>query len=422
MDFKVNTHFNPYLELSEKRFNAILTINAAIQATDRINANRIIGFILDSSLSVTQRDFECLKFSFREAIDLLDESCHFFVVSVANPTKTIVPLTKANPEARRQAKAVVSNIHNGGGTRISLSLQAALAEIEKLPNAIGEVILLTDGQNHPEDTPNLHHALANCHGRFRCEPRIIGQNYNVDLIKGIANSLSGTAKLVNPTGTLKDSLVSFIHAAQARSIEEVYLRLEMQRGVKVEVFKQMHPTLLPMTDKAIRYDNNIFDFPTGTWGNDYRAYLLTFNVVAENDSTEQEICTPSLIYSRNGESSTILGSTMRVVRTTQPALSTPLDQHVAHYTEQETLSINIRQGIDALRRHEFDDAIRLLGEAVRLAQESNNMERLANLQNLVTIENAAEGKIAIRAEVEDWHLNSAELLSDQTLRLTSEKN
>ena len=57
-------------------------------------------------------------------------------------------------------------------------------------------ILLTDGRNEHESPEDLKAALDSCAGRFTCDARGVGTDWEVKEVTGIASALLGTADIV----------------------------------------------------------------------------------------------------------------------------------------------------------------------------------------------------------------------------------
>ena len=57
-------------------------------------------------------------------------------------------------------------------------------------------ILLTDGANQHETREQLETTLADCEGRFQCDCRGIGTDWDVDELRGIASKLLGTVDII----------------------------------------------------------------------------------------------------------------------------------------------------------------------------------------------------------------------------------
>ncbi|CAM5261594.1 hypothetical protein SALBM135S_04636 [Streptomyces alboniger] len=66
--------------------------------------------------------------------------------------------------------------------------------------AIRHGILLTDGRNEHESPEDLGAALDSCAGRFTCDARGVGTDWEVKEVTGIASALLGTADIVADPG------------------------------------------------------------------------------------------------------------------------------------------------------------------------------------------------------------------------------
>lgn len=62
---------------------------------------------------------------------------------------------------------------------ISKWLFEALKQFEKMPNALRQALLLTDGENDDSDEEQLNDVLQGCEGVFQCDCRGVGTNWQV---------------------------------------------------------------------------------------------------------------------------------------------------------------------------------------------------------------------------------------------------
>ena len=83
--------------------------------------------------------------------------------------------------------------------------------------------------------------------------------------------------------------------------------------------------------------------------------------------------------------------------TADDALSSRIDQHVAHYTGQGELAAAIQQGLDLREQGNEAAATQLLGRAVKIAHESGNVEMTQRLAKVVDVRGRRDGHGAAEA-------------------------
>ena len=98
------------------------------------------------------------------------------------------------------------------------------------------------------------------------------------------------------------------------------------------------------------------------------------------------------------------------------ALSTRINQHVAHYTGQEELAQAIQEGLEARRQGDKDTAEAKLGRAVALAHQSGNEETAKLLLKVVDVVDAATGTVQLKKKVEDADEMALDTRSTKTVR------
>ena len=175
--FTAEVFQNPYLPQGAREVNAIMTIttdggDGAVTAAPQ--SQRLFGIICDISGSMGGAKIQAAKDAIAQIINLLPNDAAFFIVTGSSRSKLLVPLVNAVPENKMRAIAQVREIVAGGGTLMSNWLNTAVGEFNKMPQAICQALLLTDGQNDPQDEQNLVQALATCEGKFQCECRGVG--------------------------------------------------------------------------------------------------------------------------------------------------------------------------------------------------------------------------------------------------------
>ena len=167
--FNAEVFQNPYLSQGATQVNAIMTITTS--GDDGVSMvaptnQRLFGIICDTSGSMGGAKMIAAKDAIVKIINLLPNDATFFVVTGSSRAKLLVPLVNAVPENKLRAITQVKEIIAGGGTLMSTWLHTALGEFSKMPQAICQALLLTDGQNDPNDEDGLTQVLDAAEGKF----------------------------------------------------------------------------------------------------------------------------------------------------------------------------------------------------------------------------------------------------------------
>ena len=160
--FTAEVFQNPYLTQGATEVNAIMTITTSGADSSVVTvakSQRLFGIICDISGSMGGAKILAAKDAIVQIINLLPADAAFFVVTGSSRAKLLVPLVNAVPENKLRAIAQVKDITANGGTVISSWLSTALGEFNKMPQAICQALLLTDGQNDPSDEQTLIRVL-----------------------------------------------------------------------------------------------------------------------------------------------------------------------------------------------------------------------------------------------------------------------
>ncbi len=131
-----------------------------------MKARRVVGLVADKSGSMSGDKMQALKHALRVAIDQMDGDTEAFVVAFDGRARLALGLTAMDEAGRRAAHQAVQQLEAAGGTVMSLALAEALGQFRQRPGALGQAILLTDGQNDAGDENQLEAVLRQCAGTF----------------------------------------------------------------------------------------------------------------------------------------------------------------------------------------------------------------------------------------------------------------
>ncbi|WP_409237342.1 vWA domain-containing protein [Streptomyces sp. PA5.6] len=437
--FSVDVYQNEYLPEGGREVNAIATvtstgggtIGAAVGAPHLYTAGQspdaAVAIMVDCSGSM---DYPPTKMrgardATAAAIDALRDGVHFAVIGGTHVAKEVYPgggrLAVAGPQTRELAKQALRRLNAGGGTAIGTWLRLAdrlLNSADVPASAVRHGILLTDGRNEHESPEDLRAALDSCAGRFTCDARGVGTDWEVKEVTGIASALLGTADIVADPAALSADFTQMMEAAMGKEVADVSLRLWTPVGVEIKFVKQVAPTVEELTGRRTEAGPRAGDYPTGSWGDESRDYHICVQVPGAELGQEMLAARVSLVVPQeDGSAQTLSQGLVRAVWTDDMAASTSINPQVAHYTGQAELAQVIQQGLDARKSGDVDGATAKLGRAVQLASASGNADTAKLLSKVVDVVDAAAGTVRLKAKVAEADEMTLETRSTKTVRV-----
>ncbi|MFI7503432.1 VWA domain-containing protein [Streptomyces sp. NPDC049687] len=435
--FSVDVYQNEYLPEGGREVNAIVTVTATGGGTvgSPVAAPHLyspgqgpsaaVAIMVDCSGSM---DYPPAKMrnardATAAAIDTLRDGVHFAVIGGTHVAKEVYPgggrLAVADATTREQAKQALRRLSAGGGTAIGTWLRLADRLLSSAEVTIRHGILLTDGRNEHESPQDLKAALDDCAGRFTCDARGVGTDWEVKEVTGIASALLGTADIVADPAALAADFTQMMETAMGKEIADVALRLWTPVGTTIKFVKQVAPTVEELTDRRTEAGPRAGDYPTGSWGDESRDYHVCVEVPAASLGQEMLAARVSLVVPQPDGSGQTVGAPglVRAVWTDDMAASTSINPQVAHYTGQAELAEVIQQGLDLRKSGDMDGATAKLGRAVQLASVSGNADTAKLLAKVVDVVDATTGTVRLKARVADADEMTLETRSTKTVRV-----
>ncbi|MEV0119079.1 VWA domain-containing protein [Streptomyces sp. NPDC050844] len=434
--FSVDVYQNEYLPEGGREVNAIATVTStgggtvgsAVSAPHLYSAGQTpdaaVAIMVDCSGSM---DYPPTKMrgardATSAAIDAVRDGVHFAVIGGTHVAKEVYPgdgrLAVADARTRGEAKQALRKLSAGGGTAIGTWLRLADRLLASADVSIRHGILLTDGRNEHESPGDLKAALDSCAGRFTCDARGVGTDWEVKEVTGIASALLGTADIVADPSGLSADFTQMMEAAMGKEVADVSLRLWTPMGVEIKFVKQVAPTVEELTDRRTEAGPRAGDYPTGSWGDESRDYHICVEVPNAELGQEMLAARVSLIVPQpDGSAQTLSQGLVRAVWTDDMAASTSINPQVAHYTGQAELAQVIQQGLDARKSGDVDGATAKLGRAVQLASASGNTDTAKLLSKVVDVVDAVAGTVRLKARVAEADEMTLETRSTKTVRV-----
>ncbi|PSL57566.1 von Willebrand factor type A domain-containing protein [Saccharothrix carnea] len=405
LDLAVEVFQNEYLPRGAAEVDAIVTVTATGAAARVVPADAAEVIIVDTSGSMgfPASKLAAAKRATEAAVDTLRDGVWFAVVAGTDSARVVYPraggLVAADPRTRLAAKQAVRRLRADGGTAMGRWLELADGLFDGYAGGPRHAILLTDGENQHESPHELSRVLEAVAGRFTCDCRGVGTDWQVAELRRIAEALLGTVDIVADPEGLADDFRSVAATAMGKAVADVSLRLWTPEGAGVVLLKQVSPGLLDLTGRRVESGPRTGDYPTGAWGGaESRDYHLRVRVRPADVGDRMLASRVSLV----GPSGDVLGQgRVLAVWTEDSALSTRINREVAHYTGQAELAEAIRDGLEARKAGDVGRATAKLGRAVRLAHESGNTDTAKLLAGVVDVEDPGTGTVKLRARVAD---------------------
>ncbi|MFF3558858.1 VWA domain-containing protein [Streptomyces sp. NPDC002574] len=436
--FSVDIYQNEFLPEGGREVNAIVTVTStgggtsgglplASQAPADLPGTRpgaavVIMVDCSGSMDYPPTKMRSARDATAAAIDTIRDGVAFAVVAGTHQAKEVYPadggLAVADPTTRHQAKQALRRLSAGGGTAIGTWLRLADRLLSTADVSIRHGILLTDGRNEHEKPEDLRAALDACAGRFTCDARGVGTDWEVKELTGIASALLGTVDIVADPSGLEADFRQMMEAAMGKEVADVVLRVWTPQGAEIQYVKQVAPTVEDLTARRAEAGPRAGDYPTGSWGDESRDYHV--NVVVPTAGVGQEMLAAriSLVQPQPDGTPQVLGQGLvRAVWTDDMVASTRINPQVAHYTGQAELAQVIQQGLEARKQGDFDSATAKLGRAVQLASASGNEDTAKLLAKVVDVVDAVTGTVRLKARVADADEMTLETRSTKTVRV-----
>ncbi|WP_326630297.1 VWA domain-containing protein [Streptomyces sp. NBC_01761] len=440
--FSVEVYQNEYLPEGGREVNAIVTVTSTGGGTtggipltgataspahvpgQGPNAAVVITVDCSGSMDYPPTKMRNARDATAAAIDTLRDGTSFAVVGGTHIAKEVYPgngrLATAGAQTRAQAKEALRRLSAGGGTAIGTWLRLADRLLGAADVDIRHGILLTDGRNEHESPQDLRDALEACAGRFTCDARGVGTDWEVKEVTAIASALLGTVDIVADPAGLAADFTQMMENAMGKEVADVALRLWTPVGVEIKFVKQVAPTVADLTDRRTDASPRAGDYPTGSWGDESRDYHVCVQVPEAGIGQEMLAARVSLILpdpSGTAAPQTLSQGLVRAVWTDDMVASTSINPQVAHYTGQAELAQVIQQGLEARKSGDFDGATAKLGRAVQLASASGNAATAKLLSKVVDVVDAATGTVRLKAKVAEADEMTLETRSTKTVRV-----
>ncbi|MFI0354041.1 VWA domain-containing protein [Actinomadura sp. 9N407] len=422
--FTIKVDQNKYLPEGGREVHAIVSVEGTGSPTAATTASAAEVIIIDTSGSMSYPDtkLRAAIAAAQAAVDTIRDGVYFAVISGANSASMVYPgnavLVRADARTRHDAKMAVSRLTASGGTAIGSWLRLADELFGPHQDGIRHAILLTDGKNQHESAEELDAALFRCSGRFVCDCRGVGTDWEVAELRKISAALLGSVDIVADPHDLVADFQAMTEAAMGKAVADVMLRVWTPQTAKLRYVKQVMPSVADLTSKRVDTAAQAGDYPLGAWGAESRDYHICVEVPPGDVGKELRAAWVKLVVpGAAGEEPQVLATGNVLAQwTDDEAESTRINGRVAHYTGQAELADVIQEGLQARKDGDLDTATARLGRAVKLADEAGNEAITTLLRKVVDVVDPVTGTVRLKKNVDKADEMSLDTRSTKTVR------
>lgn len=423
-EFSAQVFQNAYLADGATDVHAIVTVTCAgagrAGQSGAGDAAEVV--IVDTSGSMLGTRMQAAQTAALAALDQVLDGTWFALVAGNHVARLAYPwlggrigMVRMDPAVRAGARAAVANMRADGGTAMGTWLELAAALFDTVPTASQRhAILLTDGKNQHERPEELSRRIAAVSGRFQCDCRGVGADWEVGEVRRIASALLGTVDLIPTPQEMAAAFAQLMRDAMSRGVASADLRVWTPQGARVLFLHQVSPTVEDLTARRRDVSPLVGAYPTGSWGDESRDYHVAVRLGAPRTVGQEQLA--ARVQLAVGEQVLTQGL-VKALWTDDDALSARISPEVAHYTGQTELAQAIQEGLAAKAAGDEATATAKLGRAVQLAVETGNEEATSKLRKVVDIEEAGTGKVRLKRSVERLDEMALDTASTKTTRV-----
>ena len=199
-----------------------------------------------------------------------------------------------------------------------------------------------------------------------------------------------------------------------KAVAEAALRVWTPAGSTIRFVKQVFPQVEDLTARRVDVSPRIGDYPTRRVGRG-EPRLPRVRPGTGRARSARRCSPPGSAWSANGQ--VLAQSLVLATWTDDTALSTKINQRVAHYTGQAELASAIQEGLAARDAGDVQTATAKLGRAVQLAEESGHTDTAKLLAKVVDVIDAPSGTVRLKPKVAGVDAELANVRSVKTIRV-----
>ncbi len=184
--------------------------------------------VLDKSYSMYGRKIALAKEATKAALDLLEDTHRFGVVTFDwNPYTTIPLQTALNKE---RIKDGISRIQASAQTNIYPALERAFEQLVESPSKVRHVILLSDGKTYPDDYEELVERMTD--EEITVSTVAVGEEADQELLAEIATWGNGRSYFIKDAARVQQIFIEETQIALEATIVEESFQALLKRDVE----------------------------------------------------------------------------------------------------------------------------------------------------------------------------------------------
>jgi Ca-activated chloride channel family protein len=426
---------DPYLASDQSEMHVVLRVTAqrsggsatgtdaatGTGATDGPGLAEVLLIDCSGSMGTPSTKLAAAKRAVRAALKVLPDGTRFAIVRGFMVAEMVYPtdrkLATLDASTRAAAGDAVNRVYTSGGTRMSEWLTLGRQLLEPHTTSVRHALLLTDGQNVHDTADALTSVLAECSGRFVCDPRGVGDDWEPAELKRIAAELRGTAQAVARPNDLADDFRHTIQAVTGKVVPDLRLRISTSNVDRLAFCRQTYPTIAEIAGAQRPHDDGPVEISLGAWGNETREYHLRFTVRPDGRPFEEDLRVARLDVV--ADIPLVTAPVLVLVHwTDDDSLTGRGDRSVTFVSNQQELAAAMNAGYTAALRGDRPEAERRFGAAVKLATEMGEAGKLQEMSKVVRIIDAARGEVELRSDVQTSQLLGGSIWSDRMPQLS----
>jgi Ca-activated chloride channel homolog len=196
--------------------------------------------VVDRSGSMQGEPLRNAKAAAGRLINQLDERDAFSVVTYSSGDETVVPMSRATPDAKRRALYGLETIVDEGGTCISCGITRGTTELARSPitGGVRRIVLISDGQANegigvPDRSELVQFAHDTAAGGISISAVGVGLDFDEVTMQRIANVGRGNYYFVEDTGKLDAMFAAELGGLAHTFATQVQLVLRDAPGARI---------------------------------------------------------------------------------------------------------------------------------------------------------------------------------------------
>lgn len=420
-EFTAEVFQNEYLAQGSPDVHAVVSVacsDAGAAGAGGEAAAEIVIIDTSGSMDMPVSKINAARRAASVAVGEIIDGTWFAVLSGHSIAQMVYPpnpgMVRMSAATRTDALSAIAQLRSGGATAIGAWVAAATELFAQVPGTPQcHAILLTDGRIEGEPETALANALRRARGKFQCDCRGIGDDWDVEELRGIADALLGSVDIVAKPEDLEADFEAMMRTAMARGVSDARLRVWAPQGSEVLFVRQVAPAVDDLTPKAVTISPLIREFPTGAWGDESRDYHIAVRVPVAETGQERLAARVEVVVNDQ----VMAKGLVRAVWSTDVELTTRIDPAVAHYTGQAKLAEAIRDGLAAKAAGDERTATVLLGQAAKLAHDTGNENTTRLLSKVIDVVDVDAGTVRLRQDVAKADEMALDTRSTKTTRI-----